>query len=122
MPPQDRVGRDDRGDLTQPSPSQPVPTHGEAPPFVIGQSKTSPTQLTPKDSILFDQIGQGLLLLTIEPADQRGESKPKERNVDHAGSLPHRPRFGPAWPFGQVVEHYGVGHLLTEHVASDRIG
>ena len=30
MPPEDRVGRDDHGHLTQPSTSQPVPAHGES--------------------------------------------------------------------------------------------
>jgi hypothetical protein len=64
-----------------------VPTHGEPTPFVIAQPKALPTQLTPQDSILFDQIGQGFLLLPIQPADQPGEKNPKRDNVDHDGSL-----------------------------------
>ena len=91
MPPQDCVGRDDRGDLTQPSTSQPVPAHGEPTPFVIGQPKASPTQLTPQDSILFNQTGQGVLLLTIQQANQSGEKKPEGEDVDHGGSLHQRP-------------------------------
>jgi len=41
----------DRRDLTQPSTPQPRLAHGEPTPFVIGQPKASPTQLTPQDSI-----------------------------------------------------------------------
>ena len=55
IPPQNRVWRDDRGDLTQPATAQPVPAHGEPTPLGIRQPQTPPTQLTPKDSILFDQ-------------------------------------------------------------------
>ena len=91
MPPHNRVGRDDRGDLTQLSTSQPVPAHGEPTPFVIGQPKALSTQLTPQDSIFFNQIGQGLLLLTIQPADQSDEKKPEGEDVDHGGSLHQRP-------------------------------
>jgi len=46
-----------------------VPAHGEPTPFVIAQPQAPSTQLTSKDSILFDQIGQGLLLPIIQPAD-----------------------------------------------------
>ena len=63
-----------------------MPEHGESPSVVIAQPKTPPTQLTPQDSILFDQIRQGLVLLTIQPADQRGKEDPEEEHVDH-GSL-----------------------------------
>ena len=41
--------------------------------------------------MLFDQIGQALLLLTIQPADQSGEKKPQGGNVTHGGSLHYRP-------------------------------
>ena len=95
MPPENRVGGDDGGDLEQPSTSQPVPAHGEPAPFVIAEPQPPPTQLTPKDSILFDQIGQGLPLLTMQPAAQRANKNPQGGNVDHGGSLHHRPRFGP---------------------------
>jgi hypothetical protein len=37
MPPENRVWRDDRGDLTQPATAQSVPVHGEPPPVVIAQ-------------------------------------------------------------------------------------
>jgi hypothetical protein len=31
--------------------------HGQPTPFVIAQSKAPPTQLTPQDAILFNQVG-----------------------------------------------------------------
>ena len=56
MPPEHRVGRDDRGDLTRAPTAQPVPVHGQPPPFVIGQADPA-TQLRAEDAIFFDQIG-----------------------------------------------------------------
>ena len=109
MPPENRVGRHDRRHLTQPSTSQPLPAHGEPTPFIISEPKAPPTQLTPEDSVFFDQIGQRRLLLMIQPADQAGEKKPRGRDVNHGGSLHHRLRFEPVRPFGQVVGHYGSG-------------
>jgi hypothetical protein len=45
------------------------------------------------DPMRFDQAGQALLLLTIQPADQSGEKKPQGGNVNHGGSLHQRPRW-----------------------------
>jgi hypothetical protein len=61
MPPQNRVGGDDRGDVAQCSASQSVPTYGQPTSFIIGQPQ-SPTHLSSEDSILFDQVGHPLLL------------------------------------------------------------
>lgn len=87
MPPQNRVRRDDPGDLVQCSASEPVPACGEPTPFVISQPEPPPTQLSPEDSILFDEVGQGLLLLTAQPAGQSTENNPREGDIDHGGSL-----------------------------------
>jgi hypothetical protein len=46
-----------------------------------------PTICTPKDSILFDQIRQGLPLPLIQPADRRGKQQPQRKNVDHGGRV-----------------------------------
>ena len=69
--------------------AQSVPAHGESTPLIIAQPKAPPTQLPPQDSILFDQVGQGLLLPMIQPADQGGEKKPRGHDVNHGGSLHH---------------------------------
>ena len=82
MPPENRVRRDDRGDLAQPSTTQPAPAYSQPTPLVIAQPQAPSPQLTSKDAILFDQIRQGLVLLTIQPADQRGEKHPQEKHVD----------------------------------------
>lgn len=45
MPPQNRIGRDDRGHLTQPSPAQAVAAYGQSAAFIIGQPQAPATQL-----------------------------------------------------------------------------
>ena len=87
MPPQNRVGRDKRGDLSQPATTQQVPAHGQPTPIIIAQPEASSPQLTSKDAILFDQIRQGLLLPLIQPADQRDKKQPQRENVDHGGRV-----------------------------------
>src|SRR5437899_8654318 len=67
VPSQQRVRRDDRRDLTQGLPTQPVGPYGESPPVVIGEPQTPPTDLPSEEAILFDQIGERLPLPAIEP-------------------------------------------------------
>jgi len=38
--------------------------------------------LPPEDAILFDQVGQSLLLTRIQPADQGGEKNPQGNSVN----------------------------------------
>ena len=38
MPPENRVGRDDRGDLTESATAQPVSVYGQSTTFLIGQA------------------------------------------------------------------------------------
>ena len=45
MPPQDGVGRDDRGDRAQQPTTQPVPAPGQPAPVLIGQPEASSAQL-----------------------------------------------------------------------------
>ena len=106
MPPENRVWGDDRGDVAQRSPAQTLAAHGQPASFIIGQLEPTSTQLPAEDPILFDQVGHRLLLLAGQPAGQSGEKKPRGRDVNHSGSLHHRPRFGPPRPLGRVVEHY----------------
>ena len=52
-----------------------------------------PTQ----DTVLFDQVGHGVLLSLVEPAGQRGENHPEEDRVEHGGeNLYHRPDLASA--------------------------
>jgi len=57
MPPQNRVGGDDRGDLPEPAPSQTPASHGQPASFTIGQPEAPSTQLSAEDPIFFDHIG-----------------------------------------------------------------
>ena len=98
MPPQDRVRRDDRRDLTQDLPAQPMPADRQPPSIVIGELQPPATQLASKDPIFFDQIRDGLALLAIQPASQDGEHHLESGRVDHGRSLyhePHRPSVDP---------------------------
>lgn len=56
-------------------------------PVVIAQPKALSLQVTPKDAILFEQIGKGILLLTIQPADQYGEEHPQREHIDHGARV-----------------------------------
>jgi hypothetical protein len=89
MPSQNRVRGDDRGDLAQDAPSEPVAQDRQPPPIVIHQLEPLPTQLASKDPILFNQIRQGASLLAIQPTSQHREHDLKSRCADHGGSLYH---------------------------------
>ena len=95
MPSQNRVRRDDRGDLAQDAPSQPMPQDGEPPPVVISELEPVPTQLASKDPILFNQVGHGTSLLAIQPASHDRQHHLESRRVDHGGSLYHSVRMVP---------------------------
>ncbi|PYR28281.1 MAG: hypothetical protein DMF92_14470 [Acidobacteria bacterium] len=56
------------------------------------------TQLTPQDSIFFDQIGQGLLRLPIQLVDQRGKKNPQGGHVTaRVYSTDRDPTSGGRW-------------------------
>jgi len=87
VPSQQRVRRDDRRDLTQDLPTQPVRPSGESPTVIVCQSQAPPTDLPPEEAILFDQIGERLPLAVIEPSDDGQQQQPKDRHVDHERAL-----------------------------------
>jgi hypothetical protein len=87
VPSQQRVRRDDRRDLTQGLPTQPVGPYGESPAVVIGEPQAPAADLLPEDAILFDQIGERLPLPAIEPTGDGEEQQPKDRHVDHEREL-----------------------------------
>ncbi len=86
MPPQNRVGRDDRRDLTEPTTAQSVSMHGQPAALVIGQADSAahvPTQ----DAVLFNQVSHGILLPLVEPADQRRQEYSDGERVEHGGRV-----------------------------------
>src|SRR5262245_56166166 len=75
MPSQQRVRRDDGGEVTQRFPSKPVGPTREAPTVVIGEPQAPPRDLPPEGAILFDQIGECVPLATIEPTGNGHEQQ-----------------------------------------------
>ena len=73
MPSQNRVRRDDRGDLAQRLAPESLSTHGQPTSLIIGEPEPAAAQLAPQDSILFHQIRHDVLLVPIEPAGESGQ-------------------------------------------------
>jgi hypothetical protein len=65
--------------------SQPVRKHGEPPPFVTGEPKAVTTQVTTKDSVFLDRIGQRLLhRSSLDPFHERSDTVHDEHHAQHA--------------------------------------
>ena len=87
MPSEDRVRRDDRRDLAQHASAHLVPTNGEPTPLVIAEPETPALELLPQDAILLDQVRHGLLLASIQPADQRRQQHAEKKCVDYGATV-----------------------------------
>ena len=68
MPPENRVGGDNRSDLTQQPTAQTVPAPRQPAPVLVGQAESSPAQLRPENPVFLDQIDEGVLPLVVPPA------------------------------------------------------
>ena len=90
IPSQHRVWRDHRRDLTEATTAEPVSVPRQPSAFLIGEAEPA-TQLSAEDAVFFDEVGHGLPLPLVEPADQRGQEPLEGRRVDPAGSLYHGP-------------------------------
>jgi hypothetical protein len=76
MPPKNRVGRNDRGDITQTATAQPMSVDGQPTAFLIGQ--TDPAVHVPaQDAVFLNQICHGVLLPLVKQAGQRSEEHPE---------------------------------------------
>jgi len=94
MPAKNRVGRDDRRDLTEPTTAQPVSMPRQPPPFLVGQ--TDPAgKMRSEDAVLFDQVGHGVLVVLVEPADQRRQEHSQRQRIEHGGRV---------YPTGPIAE------------------
>jgi len=60
---------------------------GEATTLVVGQTQTTPTQLLPKNPIVFDQVCEGVALVMAQPASQPHQHHLQRRDVDHVSVL-----------------------------------
>jgi hypothetical protein len=87
VPSQQRVRRDDRREVTQGSPPEPVRAHCEPPPVIVSKPQAPSTELPPEEAILFDQIGERLPFPAIQRTGDTQEQEPKRGHVDHRREL-----------------------------------
>jgi hypothetical protein len=69
-----------------------VTAYGQSAAFIIGQPHAPAAQLPAEDSILCQEVRQGLLLSMVRPTGQRRKKNPHRGEIDHGGSLYHRLR------------------------------
>jgi hypothetical protein len=84
MPAENRVRRDNRRNLCQKPTTEPRAEGSQVPPFVVGQPHALVAQLRLQDPVLLAQVLDHLVLLALEPADERRDEQ-VQRN--HASSL-----------------------------------
>ena len=87
VPPQNRVGSDDRGNLAQDPASEAPAADSQSAALVIGQLQRSADQLLPQNPILLSQILDNIPLLPIHPAGEEHDQKSKRASVDHLTSV-----------------------------------
>jgi ABC-type nitrate/sulfonate/bicarbonate transport system substrate-binding protein len=72
VPAENRVGRDDRRYLRQTPPSEPQADRGQAKAFVVGEPHALVAEARFQNPVLFAQALDDLVLLVLEPADEKG--------------------------------------------------
>jgi hypothetical protein len=73
MPSKNRVGRHERGHLSQCGAAEPLPEHRETSPLRIVEPQTAWGQLCFQRAILLAKERDGITLLALEPPEQRGK-------------------------------------------------
>ena len=71
VPAENRVRRDDAGDLHPDAPSEFLAAHGESTALGIGQAKRPRAQVLPEDPILLPKIRDQIVLVAVHPASER---------------------------------------------------
>src|ERR671918_506670 len=77
VPAQDRIRRHDGRHLPQNPATESLALRREAAALVVSQLNTAAPQLLPKGTVLFHQVVDHVLLVTIDPASQGREQKPQ---------------------------------------------
>ena len=88
VPPENRVGCDDRRDLTEPATAQPVSKHGQPTAFVIGEADPA-TEARAEDAVFLNQIRDARLPLVGPPAGHGHHEESNRSDIHDGGSLPH---------------------------------
>ena len=78
VPAENRVRRDDAGDLHHDAPSELLAAHGESTALGIGQAKRPRAQVLPEDPMLLPEIRDQIVLVAVHPASER-ENEELER-------------------------------------------
>ena len=104
VPAENRVRRDDAGDLHQDSPAEFLASHRESTALGVGQTKRPRTQLLSQDPILLPEILDQILLVAVHPASEREDKE--LQSVRHHRTLlqnrgQHRPCLGDFTPLGR---------------------
>jgi hypothetical protein len=79
MPPENRVWRDKRCELSQQAASEPLPEHREPSTLIVVQPEPTAAQLRFQRAVLFTEEGDHIALLGLEPCQQRRQQH-LERN------------------------------------------
>ena len=78
VPAENRVRRDDAGDLHPDAPAEVLAAHGESTALGIGQAKRPRVQVLPEDPMLLPEIRDQIVLVAVHPASER-ENEELER-------------------------------------------
>ena len=79
VPAENRVRRDDAGDLDPDAPSEFLAAHGESTALGIGPAKRPRAQVLPEDPILLPEIRDQIVLVAGHPASERENEKLSRR-------------------------------------------
>ena len=85
VPAENRVRRDDAGDLRQNPPAECLASHRESTALGVGQAKWTWAKLLPEDPILLPEIIDHVFLVAVHPASGR--------EYEEAQSVGHSPRL-----------------------------
>jgi hypothetical protein len=108
VPAQDRVRRDQAGELAQPATTDGPALDGQAPPLVIGEPQAPPVELLAEDAVLLAQEVDDLKLAGVDPARHPEDQEPHSLGA-HRGDI-----------IARLVIHLGVRRATTSRGDASR--
>ena len=118
VPAENRVRRDDAGDLPQNPPAEFLASHRESTALGVGQAKWTWAKLLPEDPILLPEIIDHVFLVAVHPAS--GREYEEAQSVGHSLRLPGEQPLAPTLfrrfaNLGRFVAPYAVKRILHDH-------
>ena len=83
MPAHDGVGRDDGRDLREQSSTEGLPLCCQPSALVVSQTNAPAAELLLEDAIFLDQVLDGLGLMSVDPARERGKEELQGEEIGH---------------------------------------